>query len=144
MTEIPQKVSSPKVSVTPPKVSSPKVSVTPPKVSSPKVSVTPPKVSSPKESQEEFSAMIEEYSDDESSPTPVPQPVSHQEEEVKQQSVQQKSPEKSPVSEKSPSPAKGGCVFVIIKGARKGQLCGENIASKYAQVKMCTAHGKKQ
>ena len=35
------------------------------------------------------------------------------------------------------------CCFVLTKGARKGQQCGEQVAKKYQEIGMCTIHGKK-
>jgi hypothetical protein len=35
------------------------------------------------------------------------------------------------------------CCYVMVKGARKGQLCGETVQKKYLDVGMCTIHAKK-
>jgi hypothetical protein len=37
-----------------------------------------------------------------------------------------------------------GCVFIIVKGARKGQTCGEKIGKAFQDVKLCSVHGKKK
>jgi hypothetical protein len=46
---------------------------------------------------------------------------------------------------KEATPTKGdGCCFVLVKGARRGEKCGDPINKAYLDIGMCRVHGKKQ